>query len=188
MSTKHHTQSHNTGDVTSCIVLICSFLIIGIFIIAMLTLHFSTKRDQQLLDLEACQYLLGEDNSGFYGTSRSSLHTWDNLEARRTLRHDQVCNDNSGVYRISVQRLEEAEVSSSSDESESHIASTHKTDILDGESGEESSESESESSDDSSSESPEGTELSRLMSTKKPLLPKRVAALKGMQSGWLPRE
>jgi hypothetical protein len=182
MFSKHHTQSNNTGDVTSRVVLICSLLLIGIFIIAMLALHLSTKRDQKLLDLEACQYLFDEDDPGFYGTFRSSPHTRNDLEAMRTLRHEQICNDISGVYRISVQRLEDDEVSSSSDESVSNIASPRNADIVDDESGEESSESESESesSDDSSSENPEDAEVSRLMSMKKPLLPKRVAVLKGM--------
>lgn len=147
----------------------------------MLALHFSTKRDQKLLDLEACQYLLDEDGPGSYGTFQSSPHTRNNLEARRRLRREQICSDISGVYRISVQRLEDDdEVSSSSDESVSNIASAHKAGIVDGESGEESSESESESSDDSSSESPEDVEVSRLMGMKKPLIPKRVAVLKGM--------
>jgi hypothetical protein len=178
MSVKHHTQSDNTGDVMSSVVLICAFLIIGIFIIAMLVLHLSTKSDQKLLDLEACQYLPDEDGPGSYGTFRSSPPTRNDLEARRTLRHEHICNDISGVYRISVQRLEDDEASSSSDESVSYIASAHNADVVHDESGEESSESES--SDDSSSESPEDVEVSRLMSMKKPLLPKRVAVLKGM--------
>lgn len=180
MSIKHRTQSNNTEDITTCVVLISSILLICIFILAMLALHFSTKRNQKLLDLEACQYLLDEDCPGSYGTFQSSPHTRDDLEARITLRHEQICNDISGVYRISFQRLEDDEVSSSSDESVSNIASAHKADIVDGESSRESSESESESSDDSSSESPEDVEVSRLMSMKKPLLPKRVAVLKGM--------
>jgi hypothetical protein len=176
MSVKHHTQSNNTGDVTSSVVLICAFLIIGIFIIAMLTLHLSTKRDQKLLDLEACQYLPDEDDPGSYGIFRSSPPTRNDLEARRTLRHEQICNDISGVHRISVQRLEDDEISSSSDESVSNIASAHNADIVDDESGEESSEG----SDDSSSESPEDVEVSRLMSMKKSFLRKRVFVLKGM--------
>jgi hypothetical protein len=182
MSVKHHTQSNNTGDVTSSVVLICAFLIIGTFIIAMLALHLSTKRDQKLLDLEACQYLPDEDGPGSYGIFRSSPPTRNDLEARRTLRHEQICNDISGVHRISVQRLEDDEISSSSDESVSNIASAHNADIVDDESGEESSESESESegSDDSSSESPEDVEVSRLMSMKKSFLRKRVFVLKGM--------
>jgi hypothetical protein len=176
MSVKHHTQSNNTGDVTSSVVLICAFLIIGTFIIAMLALHLSTKRDQKLLDLEACQYLPDEDGPGSYGTFRSSPPTRNDLEARRTLRHEQICNDISGVHRISVQRLEDDEISSSSDESVSNIASAHNADIVDDESGEESSEG----SDDSSSESPEDVEVSRLMSMKKSFLRKRVFVLKGM--------
>jgi hypothetical protein len=176
MSVKHHTQSNNTGDVTSSVVLICAFLIIGTFIIAMLALHLSTKRDQKLLDLEACQYLPDEDGPGSYGIFRSSPPTRNDLEARRTLRHEQICNDISGVHRISVQRLEDDEISSSSDESVSNIASAHNADIVDDESGEESSEG----SDDSSSESPEDVEVSRLMSMKKSFLRKRVFVLKGM--------
>jgi hypothetical protein len=176
MSVKHHTQSNNTGDVTSSVVLICAFLIIGTFIIAMLALHLSTKRDQKLLDLEACQYLPDEDGPGSYGIFRSSPPTRNDLEARRTLRHEQICNDISGVHRISVQRLEDDEISSSSDESVSNIASAHNADIVDDESGEESSGG----SDDSSSESPEDVEVSRLMSMKKSFLRKRVFVLKGM--------
>ena len=179
MSIKHHNQSDNVGHVTIRIVLICSLLLIGIFIIGMLALHLSTKRDRKLVDLEACQYLLDEDNPGFYGTFQSSPHTVDDLEARRALRHEQLCNNISGVYRISVQRLEGAEVSSS-DESGSNITPLPNANIVNGESSEESSESESESNSDSSSESPEDVEVSRLMSMKKPLLPKRVAALRGM--------
>ena len=180
MPIEHHTQSNNTGDITTCIVLISSFLLICIFIIAMLALHFSTKRDQKLLDLEACQHLLDEDDPGSYGTFQPSPRTRDDLETRRRLRHEQICHDVSGVYRISVQRLEDDEVSSSSDESVSNFASAHKADTVDGESSRESSESESESSDDSSSDGPEDVEVSRLMSMKKPLLPKRVTVLKGM--------
>lgn len=181
MSIKHRTKSNTTGDFTTCVVLVSSILLICILILVMLALHFSTKLDQKLLDLEACQYLLDEDGPGSYGTFQSSPYTRDDLEARRRLRHEQICHDISGVYRISVQRLEEDEVSSSSsDESASNIATAYKADIVDGESGEESSETESESSDDSSSESPEDVEVSRLMSMKKPLLPKRVAVLKSM--------
>lgn len=180
MAINHHIQSNDTGDIMSCVVLICSFLIIGIFAVAMLFLHFSTKRDQKLLDLEAYQHLLDEENPGLYGTSQPSPHTQNDPDARKRARRERVCNDISGVYRNSVQRLEDAEASSSSDESVSDITSTRNLDTVADESGEGSSESESESSDGSSSESPEDVKVSRLMSIKKPLLPKRVAVLKGI--------
>lgn len=134
------------------------------------------KRTQ---DLEACHHpLLSEVIQTAYDTFAlsSQQESLGDAEVRRMLRRERVRDHISGVYQISVRRLEDDEVSLSSDSSWSEE---------EGEScgvgeGAEADSSESESSEDSESESDDEAEMKRLLALRRSALPTRITALRGM--------
>lgn len=130
-------------------------------------------------DLEAYRPLLAEERPELYHKFPPYSHEafLQDPEVRRMLRHERVRDNISGVYRISVRRLDDDEVSLSSDSSVSDNEDEPDRVLRRGAGEEEeSSESESEGSDDSDRD--EDVEIRQPMNLGRPALPKRVAMLK----------
>ncbi len=120
MSTTKHSRYDRNDNMDRAILAIV-FSAIGVFSVLMLLAHIIKWISRECAhDLESCILpLFREDTQSSYNTFSPNLYETylQDPEIRRMLRHERVHNDISGVYRISVRRLEVDEVSLSSDSS-----------------------------------------------------------------------
>ncbi|KAJ8115415.1 hypothetical protein OPT61_g2930 [Boeremia exigua] len=182
MPTNQHFK-HESDGATDRTILVCVFTTVSVFFALMLLAHLLKRLTRKRTeDLEECNYLFSSrETERSYNTFCPSLHeaSLHDPEIRRMLRHERVRNDISGVYQISVRRLDEDESSLSSDSSLSSsegFSEYGQGDADDEESSE--SDSDSESSDDSDEEDAAmGEEW--LSSFRRPVLSKRISVLRG---------
>ena len=181
-----NTTTSSSSDNTNLIILTCTgmFLILGIGIMIGHFWH-KNKRHAYTDDLGVCHALLSKDPPRRYSKFPPSFHeaVSQDREIRRMIRREQLRDDIEGVYRISVRRMEDDEVSLSSDGSFLDGEERSAVDSKESENEVDSSESKDASSDDSddsnnSEDSDEAGGMRELMKMRRPALPKSVSQLR----------
>lgn len=186
MHFKHNDTETASDIMTTNIILVVFFIFIAFIIAAYFIANWLINRSMHLhertmhQDLEACHLMFAEESHSNYSTfsSPSSEASFYHRDSRRMQRRRRMRDHIAGVYQISVNRLD-AEVSVSSDDSDSDYgvqgSRQGRSQVQRVE--EEDSRSESDSSDDSDSDSGEVQEMRGLLSMERPL-PRRVALLR----------